>query len=69
MPPDEPGGYDVAYTPEVDPERDGSDVSRLPLEHWLDWVEALEALLKDPTTDNPSVTDASHIPPTSATST
>ena len=59
----QPGGYDVTYAPGVDPERDGSDVSRLPLQHLLDWQEALQSLLDDPTPDNPYVTDASNIPP------
>lgn len=63
LPDETPGGYDIAYSAGVDPDRDGSDISRLPARHWFDWVEAREALLKNPTTDNPSVTDASHIPP------
>lgn len=63
LPDQPPSGYDVAYSYDVDPYRDGSDLARLPPRYWLDWVEALESLLNDPTTDNPSVTDASNIPP------
>ena len=64
MPPDEQplGGYDVVYLPEVDPDRIGSEIFRLPEQHWRDWWKALESLLKDPTADNPAVTDASDFP-------
>lgn len=64
MPPDEQplGGYDVAYSPEVDPNRIGSDIFRLPRPHWDDWWDALDALLEDPTAANPKVTDASNFP-------
>ena len=64
MPPDEQplGGYDVAYTPEVDPDRIGSAIFRLPQLHRRDWQNALESLLKDPTANNPDVTDASDFP-------
>ena len=61
--PDEPlGGYDVAYSPEVDPDRIGSEIFRLSGPHWRDWWDALESLLKDPTAANPDVTDASNFP-------
>lgn len=61
--PSGPSGYDVAYSPGVDPNRPGSDIARLPLQQIPSWYEALEALLKDPTPDNPTVFDASNIPP------
>lgn len=61
--PDEPLGiYDVAYSHEVDPDRIGSAIFRLPEPHLNDWQNALESLLKDPTAANPEVTDASRFP-------
>ncbi len=58
-----PSGYDVKYSEAVHPDLPGSDINRLATQDRLSWVEALNALLQDPTTDNPTVFDASNMPP------
>ncbi len=57
-----PGGFDVVYSRRVNPDLPGSDLFTLPAQHWFDWLNALESLMKDPTTDNPRVADLSSLP-------